>query len=397
MNNSQKKVCMISTLHGMCDDRIYWKEAVSLQKNGYNLSHICVGSDSLDFISPERIRIIQLFQQRYFKNPYLDIFFRLITFKKSIALKLYKIAAKLQADVYHLHDVQLNKIGRKLKNLPHKPKVIYDVHEPYPEIARYLNNSKGIVRLLRVLQSVYIYKWQISCAQYYDAIIATEENVANYFIKYLGEEKVRIIYNYCDFDVSVFNKGKSKKYDLIYIGGISQWRGIYELLHTAILARDSGLKLKILFIGPVKEIGLKEKILKTIKSEHLEEIFFLEVPVERTELIKYLKASKIGICIFADNPVYKIIMPIKIFEYMAAGLPVLCNNFGHAFKIVSKENIGIGINDVSPEKILEAVMKILNDNNYYNQLSDNALNAIKKYSWKNMEKVLFKTYSELLS
>lgn len=396
MNNSRLKVCMISCLHGIYDDRIYWKEALSLHKKDYELSHICVGITAQDFMSSEGIRIIQINQPKYFNNPYKDKLFRIITFKKSIVRKIFIKAKQVHADVYHFHDYQINKIGRKLKKLPHKPKVIYDVHEPYQEIIRYLTRAKGISKLIHILYSIYNDKWQRVCAKNYDLVITTEENVANYFRKSVSHTRIKIIYNYCDFETSNFNEKIEKKYDLIYVGGISQWRGIHELMDTAILIRKARLKLKILFIGPVKERGLKDKILGTIKREKLEDIFYLKDPVDRNELIQFLKSSKIGICIFADNPVYKIILPIKIFEYMAAGLPILCNNFGHPYRIINKENIGISISEPTPKNILKIVSDLLQDKKRYNELSKNALNAIDKYSWKHMEEKLFSIYSELL-
>ena len=388
---------MISCLHDMYDDRIYWKEAVSLKKQGLEVIHLCVGSDFQDFLSSEGIRIIRLGRRRYFKNPYFDKLFRTITFKKNIVTELLEKTIEVKAGVYHFHDLQINKIGKKIKNLPHKPAVIYDVHEPYPEIARYLTKSKGIAKLFHILYSVYIDRWQISCSKYYDAVIATEENVADYFRRHIDNNKVKVVYNYCDFETTASKNVSDKIYDLIYVGGISKWRGVFEFIQTAVLIRNAGLKLKILFIGPVKEHGLKQKLTDIIKKEKLEEIFILKEPVVRSELIHILKSGKIGICIFADNPVYRIIMPIKIFEYLSVGLPVICNNFGHPMQIITKENAGMAIDEVSPENILDSALIILRNEDLYHELSRNAVNSMKKYNWKNMEKVLFDIYGELLN
>ena len=127
-------VCMISSLHGLYDDRIYWKEALSLKNHGYDVIHVTTGEDDLDFVSEHGIRLIQVKKKRYFRNPYLDILFRKITFRPDIYKKMFGICEALHADVYHYHDIQINRFSRKLKQLSHAPTLIYDVHEDFSDL-----------------------------------------------------------------------------------------------------------------------------------------------------------------------------------------------------------------------------------------------------------------------
>jgi glycosyltransferase involved in cell wall biosynthesis len=390
------KVCMISCLHGLYDDRIYWKEALSLQKNKYQVTHLAVGNEDRDFISEHGIKLMQIARKRYFKNPYLDIIFRKITFRKNIYKQLLAKATHLEADVYHFHDLQLNRIGPKLKKLRHNPKVIYDVHEPYPEIIRYLHSGGIIKNIYHKIYADYIDNWQGKRALKYDLIITTEENVALYFKQIISELKVKIIYNYSTFSVNENNDNK-KEFDVIYAGGISSWRGIFEILEVAILAKSRKIDLKILFIGKVKEPGLKKKILNIIESNNLKSHFFLFDAIPYEQISEFYNKSKIGLCIFKDNPVYRIIMPIKIFEYMAMGLPYICNNFGHAAKLAKLENCGVTIDNVTSEDLLNEIILLKNDNHLLRKKSLNGINAYKtKYRWEYMENELLSIYHQLL-
>jgi glycosyltransferase involved in cell wall biosynthesis len=389
-----KTICMISCLHGLYDDRIYWKEALSLQKNGYSVCHIGVGDKDGDTVSDEGIRLIEIKRITYFKNPYADKLFRILSFRPSVYSKIFRIAESLQAGVYHLHDLQLNRIGPGLKQLKHKPKVVYDVHEPYPEIIRYLNPTNVISSLISVIYSKFIEKWQLKKAREYDLIIATEENVAGYFSRVT--EKVRIIHNYSSFS-GEDQPSMKMEYNAIYAGGISSRRGISEMLEVARSAKKEGLNFKILFIGPVKETGLEKKIRKYINRHNLESVFFLKKMVPYEQIKEYYSRSGIGICLFRDNPVYHILLPIKIFEYMAFGLPVLCNDFGHPGRIIKKEKCGIATGNPEPEEILNAMLKILNDKKLYSEMSVNGKTAVETtYNWKNEEKKLLGLYQELL-
>ena len=391
------KVCMLSCLHGLMDDRIYWKEALSLQNNSYEVIHVGVGNQNRDFISEHGIRLIETARKRFFSNPFLDKAFRMITFSPNIYKKLFRIAAELQADVYHFHDLQLNRIGPKLKKLPHKPKVIYDVHEPYPEIARYLHTRGIFKNLFWYLYSFYIGRWQINCSKSYDTIITTEHIVAGQFQKNLPYIPVKIIWNYSTLTLTSSLEKSDYKYDLIYTGGISSWRGIMEMLETTKMAKDKRIPLKVLFIGIIKEKGLGKKILRYISDNKLEDYFELKNFVPYNEINSYYDKSWCGLSIFRDNPVYHILMPIKIFEYMAMGLPFICNNFGHPARIAEANQCGMTIEEVAPSAILSAVLKLREDPALYHAFSKNARKAYsEEYSWPRMEKELMEVYRDLL-
>jgi hypothetical protein len=51
---------MLSCTHQAKDDRIYWKESLSLQRNGYQLTHIATGANDSDTVSQEGIRLIEV-------------------------------------------------------------------------------------------------------------------------------------------------------------------------------------------------------------------------------------------------------------------------------------------------------------------------------------------------
>jgi len=391
-----KTICMISCLHGLYDDRIYWKEGVSLQKAGYQVIHLAIGSKYQDFISEEGIRLIELARKCYFKNPIIDKLFRTITFRPNSYKQIFSISKKLRADAYHIHDYQLNRIGPQLKKLPHQPKVINDVHEPYPEIAKYLHSAIGILKLAHYFHSQTIHRLQIKASRNYDAIITTEENVATYFKKHVPESHIQSIYNYSSYSNET-NVSTLKKYDAIYSGGISTWRGIFELLNTARYAKEQNSDMKILCVGHVKQPGLKDKIQDFIKRYSLQEHFVLQDFVPYHDLKAYYKNSGCGLCLFQDNPVYHIIMPIKIFEYMAMGLPIICNNFGHPGRIVKQEKCGITISKLTPETIYNAIVQVKNSSTLHETCAKNGIAAYQsKYNWSIMEQELVALYKLLL-
>lgn len=394
------RICMISTNHNIFDDRIYWKQALSLKNNGYEV--ICVAISDIDnsgmtvdgiefiLIKPENKKFKLVISSKLFYNE---------TFSIETYNKIFNIVSDLKCDVYHFHDLYINIIGKRLKNMPHKPKVIYDVHECYPEEIRDYKETKGISTLNKLLYSYYIDKWELLCSQYYDYIITVEESIKRRFARTVGQDKVDIIYNYTNFKVS-YNEIKNKKkvYDLIYCGGISKIRGAMQLLEMVKIAKDNDPKFKMLFLGPVNSTVLRDEMLNYISSNELEENVILKGKVPFSEVKDYYLASKIGMAIFLPSEVFNKSIQIKTFEYMMFGLPIVGSNFGHISEYINKENVGETVDPRSPTMIWNAINKILSNKELYNTYSKNGNKvASEKYNWIIMERKLLDIYKRILN
>jgi glycosyltransferase involved in cell wall biosynthesis len=395
MEGKGKTVCMISCLHPLKDDRIYWKESISLQKHGYKVVHIGVSDNSNDYISEHGIRLISLKRKQYFKNPFIDKFFRTITFRPNIYSEILKTAATINADVYHFHDYQINRIGKKLKSLPQKPKVIYDVHEPYPVTVSTTDSQNPFKRLFWRIYGLYVQYFEFSNSKYYDLIITTEENVQQRFQTHLKNIPIEIIYNYIDIEPG--NNSLQKKYDFIYCGGIRKRRGIYEILKACTFLKNKGLKFNTILIGHIHDNGLEEEIMNFIASNQLTDCIELKPAVSYEEIVRYYESSRIGLAIFNDNKVNRIIMPIKIFEYIVFGLPVITSNLGHMYDITSTHKTGLTINPNSVQELASAMEKLINDKNLFNSLSENCQRAAIQFKWVHMENKLIQIYNNLVS
>jgi glycosyltransferase involved in cell wall biosynthesis len=394
MEGNGKTVCMISCLHPLKDDRIYWKESLSLQKYGYKVIHIGVSDKEYDEISEQGIRLISIKKKQFFKNPFIDKFYRTISFQPNIYTDIFNLAKELKADVYHFHDYQINRIGRKLKNLSHQPKVIYDVHEPYSITVSTTTSKNIFVKLFWLIYGVYLNYWELMKSKKYDLILTTEENVQQRFSKKLLNIPVEIIYNYVDIE-PVYSA--EKKYDFIYCGGIRRRRGIFEILKAVNILNQKQNKLRVLLIGNIHDKGLEKEIRNFIKINNLEDCVDLIPAVPYSEVFKYYSISKIGLAVFNDKKVNRTIMPIKIFEYIVCGLPVITSNFGHMKTITLENNTGILIDPKSTEQLVEKMEMIISNVDFYNRMSNNCFNSRSKYLWKHMENKLISVYAALLS
>ncbi|MCS4474912.1 hypothetical protein JQ038_13105 [Clostridium botulinum] len=112
------KVCIISTNHDLLDDRIYWKEALSLKKHGYDVFCIAISDKDENDVTAEGIKYYKV---RPKGKRCENVFRRSICYNETFSFETYEeifnIAKKLECNVYHFHDLYLNLIGKRLKNL----------------------------------------------------------------------------------------------------------------------------------------------------------------------------------------------------------------------------------------------------------------------------------------
>ena len=391
-------ICFLADTHNFLDDRVYWKEAVSLKNNGFEVHYLFADSINESGVTDEGINYVKIKSSFFQKKWYLNFPINILI-PGGFYRKMFKKAASVKADVYHIHDLKVNKIGKRLKSLSHKPKIIYDVHEPYPENIRDYISTKGIFTFLKNRYSEYIRKWEKRCAKNYDLIITTEENLQSRFMEFMPQNKVEIIYNYTNLESTRESLNfEDKIYDAIYSGGITRRRGAFKILEAAKIAVMEKPDLKILFLGTYFPDNFKNEMQEFIIKNGLQENVILHDSVPYTQVPDFYNKSKIGLGIFLPNETHRIILQIKIFEYMNYGLPIVGSNFGHINDYINKDEVGITVDPENPEKISEAILKILEDTELYNKYSKNGIIAVdNKYSWEFMEKKLVSIYSNLIN
>jgi glycosyltransferase involved in cell wall biosynthesis len=376
------KICFLADKHGLYDDRIYWKMAVPLQKKGYEVSYLLIGNEQQKGVTKEGIDYEVLKVKTFSKNHYLNFVLKNLNPNNNYK-KLFKKAAALQAEIYHFHDLWINKIGKKLKRLEHKPVVFYDAREPYAEDYISYTQAKGLVKKMVYLFSQIVDKWEKNVSKSYDLVISNEAIVRDKFREKIGEEKAEVIYNftnnYNDFTNTPI---ADKEYDFIYCGGITELRGAFKILEATQIATLKLPTVKVAFVGKYSPENLKQRMQRYIDKNNLNKNIQLFSEVGYNEVSAFYNKSKVGLVTLLPVETFKISMPIKVFEYMAFALPIIGSNFGHIKKYIEQENCGIVVNPDSPHEISEAMCNLLTDSAKYKFYSTNGRKAtLEKYKW----------------
>ena len=115
------------------------------------------------------------------------------------------------------------------------------------------------------------------------------------------------------------------------------------------------------------------------------------------EVARYYELSKVGLVLLQRVKTFEISMPIKIFEYMAFGLPIIGSDFGHMKDYIEKESCGITVAPNDTKAIADAALRILNDKDLYMIYSENGKRAAhNKYRWELEFNKLLQFYNKAL-
>lgn len=369
---------------------------VSLANAGYCVMCLTIGLEEQDLITPEGIRIITIKERRYSTNRFVNKLLKVL-FRQEKSHLLYLYAKQLHADIYHFHHFTLVKTGLRLKKLTHKPKVIYDCREPFYFNLRDGIYNRGLPIFIRPLYARFTDILEKCRSRKFDAIIATEENVCAFFKLFVEPAKCHIIYNYTDLNPSFkIDAPIDKDIDLIYVGNIARRRGALTMIDTLAECKKVFPNISLLILGVIHEPGLKDEMDELIKSNDLTSNVTILKSVPYKEIDSYYRRSKIGLLLMHPYDSYRINMPIKLFEYMAYGIPIIANNFGHPHTYINRFETGLCVDPLKNIEIARAIIRLLTDQQLYSQLSDNALEVNKKYfRWEKMEKRLLNIYEEL--
>jgi glycosyltransferase involved in cell wall biosynthesis len=364
-------VCHLTSVHVRKDTRVFRKECVSLANNGANLT-LVVG-DGKGNEEESGVRIVDLGNEPSKFSRMRKSFF-----------KFYKYAMTLNADIYHIHDPELIPCGLLL-SLKGK-KVIYDSHEDVS--VQILSKNYLTPFILKVISFCYRFLEKFAFKRIEGVITATD------FILEKNKpftKNIQTIFNYPSFKEMKLDVDVLKENKVCYIGDITRVRGIKEDVEAfEFVKSDCYFDLA----GPFAHKSFYEEVKALPSWERVKERGFM-----KRELVgEFLLSSKAGVCTLYKTKNYLDALPVKMFEYMAASIPVIISDIPLWKSIVDKYNCGLTVDPKSPKQIAEAIDWIMNNEEEAVEMGKRGQKAVEfDMNWENEEKKLVDFYLMLLN
>jgi glycosyltransferase involved in cell wall biosynthesis len=369
------KVCIL-TFHPALDARVFYKEARTLAKGGYNV--VIIGHHPAEeYIGGVKIIPLLRYQSRFKRMT-------------KTAWILFRMALKEKADVYHFHDPELIPLCLALKLLGKK--VIYDMHEYYSEVLPMRTRVKIGRRFIRFATNILLERIPF---MFFDLIVFPTYSLEKEFD--IPHKSLTVV-NFPNID-SIEDTGDSikweqRKYDIIHTGTISPPRMEF-MLKVALELNKTTENFSWVFLGISRNTinWTRENCDEEFLARHI--VMIESVPY--LEALKYVKNSRIG---FNYHPLEKrflVAIPMKVFEYMIMSEAVVTTALPELKKCLDG-NIAVLVDSQKPADYSKAIKSLLGNPLPASEMGVRARKiVIEKLNWEASEAgKLLNVYHNLL-
>jgi glycosyltransferase involved in cell wall biosynthesis len=365
------RVAHLTSAHPPYDTRIFHRQGRALAEAGYEV--VLIVPHERDEVG-ENLRIRAVAKpngrlERITRTPWY----------------VYQFALEEDAEIYHFHDPDLIWVGFLLKLLGKR--VVYDVHEDFPRVV--LRRS-WIPSVLRGLVSQSVAMLETAAVLMFDGIVAATPPIASRF----PCEKTTVVQNYPIIDeVTPPAPQPYAERDavIVYVGGISSARGIFEAIDGMALLSDQ-LGARLVVAGRFDVAATRTRARRMPGWKRVEFLGWQS----REGVRDLLARARVGL--YVPRPVPNLVncYPVKLFEYMCAGIPVVVSDFPIWQHIVGAEECGLLVDPLNPRAIADALTWLLEHPDEAEAMGKRGQEAVRKsYNWDTEAQKLLRLYERL--
>jgi glycosyltransferase involved in cell wall biosynthesis len=359
----------LSSVHSRNDTRIFIKQCRSLAAHGHEVTFVVADDKGAE--CRDGVQILDVGREPG----------RIGRMVKTTR-RLLDTAVALDAAVYHLHDPELMPLGLKLRKM--QKKVIFDSHEDYPKQMGDKPYLGGLAQ--RVMPQTVAWYERYACRRF-NGVIAATPSLRDKFLP-INRHTVDVNNFPVVGELDPTAVLKEKRPEVCFVGGISGILGAREMVKACeLMASPARLNLAGRFNEPI------EAELKTYPGwARVNQLGWLG----REAVSDVLQRSVAGLVTLHPIDHFMEALPVKMFEYMAAGIPVIASDFPLWRDIVERNGCGLCIDPCDPGAIARAVDYLVANPDKAGRMGENGRQAVlKKYNWSVEEKKLLGFYAAL--
>lgn len=319
-----------------------------------------------------------------------------VAYNLKFILRSYKIIKNDEPDFLYQRSSAFNCSGALLSFLLRKPLILEFNSSALWKTDKWVRQRFRITRLLiERLNLIWSHR------------IMVVSEILRRQLKSKGVDLNKIVVNPNAADPDIFNPSTAKKdFSMTYgisnkiivgfAGMFGQWHGVETLVRCVKHTVPKNKHIHFLLIG---DGILRDKLEKIVETDGTSEFIRFTGIVPKKEMPTYLNACDILVSPhrnMADGQSF-FGSPIKIFEYMAMGKPIVASEVGQLKEILEHEKNAILVPPDDPEKLATAIVRLASDSELREVLGRKARNdLIQNYTWTNNAKRVMDSYKKTI-
>lgn len=179
-----------------------------------------------------------------------------------------------------------------------------------------------------------------------------------------------------------------------WVGGFHRWHGLDFLVESFVHVLTEIPQAKLLLVGDgptrsevqrkIRDLGIKDSVIMTGLVPH-------------EKVARILAALDVAVVPYPRLPSEMWFSPLKLFEYMSAGKPIVATKAGQIAEVIENGRSGLLVNQEDAHGFAEAVIALLKDPQKRLELGSNARrHAVERHSWGGYIQRLESVYVDVL-
>ncbi|HXJ94780.1 MAG TPA: glycosyltransferase family 4 protein [Terriglobia bacterium] len=367
------QVVHLTSVHPAFDVRIFQKECGTLAEAGHQVTLIAPhdrdeqsGKVAIHAVAKSRCRASRMLVGTW---------------------RVYRRALREPADAYHFHDPELIPVGLLLR--AHGKPVVYDLHEDVPcDIL----GKDYLPKFARRPLAFAVDRLERIASRLFSGLVAATPAIARRFGHLDG--KLVVVQNFPlrrEFASHQAPSWQQRSASVAYAGCITRDRGVLEMVEAINLV-SSRCNANLKLAGEFWPENLRTRVKARPGWQRVAELGLLP----RSKVSELFATASAGLLVFHPDPNNLQAQPNKLFEYMAAGLPVIASNFPLWKEIVAGIGCGVLVDPLKPTEIADAIEYLLTHPAEAEQMGIRGREAVeKKFNWEYEERKLLQFYGSL--
>jgi glycosyltransferase involved in cell wall biosynthesis len=375
------KVCILSSVHIALDNRVFYREARSLHRAGFDVTLIAV--HDRDEIK-DGIQIIALPRVPRWQRP-------------RVWLSLFRHALSTRADIYLFHDPELLLLTPWLRWLTGKP-TVYDVHEVYADFIKVKDYMPAWLRYPIAWVFGWLEPW---LARLQSGLVFADDQIAASFERLRCPKTTLFNFpesGFVEDAIAATSEIEDRLPVILYLGALERNRGSRLMIEAFQQVWRAFSEARLLQVGHLMPPDLEEEMRADAEQRGIAQAITITGRVPFEEIGEYLKQATVGWVTWQPVPKNQKNIPTKLFEYMAYGLPVVSSNLPSTLPFVQDGENGYLVVADDPVAHAQAILRLLRDPEAALAMGQRGQELVRsRWNWDEMETRLLRLFQELLS